>query len=203
MIKELEAKPSFPLLSISVEEFKTPPEKLEKFTISTPTVTRENFIHFFAHTFAVSRGDLGIQLFYLEWLKAHRGIDFRNIFSNFIAAGGQKCLSDKEKEEYISLFRNVSGHQKQYNLLPSGEKRQSPVQYYTDEEVVEEFMIRAVYNPIDLESQIQTDDDILSTIDVFAEKLSTKTTSLVRGGSGQIDSITQEQILDHLNFLRI
>lgn len=75
-------------------------------------VTRENFTAMFIQSFAVSRAALAAQVAYLEWLRIHRGFDYRTTLENFRDADCLESLSDPEQERFENAFMRVKAHSK-------------------------------------------------------------------------------------------
>lgn len=98
----------------AVTEFHNPPLRDIPYT-ELGLVTRANFASLLEKSFSASRGDLGYQALYFEWLMVNTGFGYRRSLHAFLDAGGWKCLTEREKRKLKEAFRMVRGHRVHMN----------------------------------------------------------------------------------------
>ncbi|MEK9158080.1 MAG: hypothetical protein AAB638_02775 [Patescibacteria group bacterium] len=102
-----------PPYSISVEEFSQPPQELKTYKVGDK-ITRENFNSFLMQSFAISRGQVIVQIMFMAWIKTHTGFDYESTVDNLLKSGGWDAFSELEKSEFLSKFRSVKKHTDKY-----------------------------------------------------------------------------------------
>src|SRR5262245_36251570 len=91
-------------------DFEKAPKELTEFKLGD-ALTRENFTSFLILTFGVSRGDVGIQKLFIEWLTQKYGFDYTKVMDTFVAKGFT-FLDSREIAEITENIARVPEHRK-------------------------------------------------------------------------------------------
>lgn len=100
----------------NVIDFGRKPEKITPYNFGDQ-VTRENFIHFFILSYAVSRGSFIIQKVFFIMMESKIGFPYEVTIANFYHSGSFDSFSKEEQDIFIEAFRGVKKHFEKYDEI--------------------------------------------------------------------------------------
>ncbi len=87
-----------------------PPYYAPRYAFGEP-VTRENTAALFIDSFAKSRGSVGLQYIYFQYLKARQVFDLKLFIEEYFSAGGHDFFVNDEKALITKAYRKVKSHE--------------------------------------------------------------------------------------------
>src|SRR5579872_6710870 len=76
--------------------------------------TRENFISFIIFSFAISRGEPGIQQMYFRWVEKATNFNCQEMLDNFVEVGAFDTLTLDEQKKFEAAFIHVKSHTEKF-----------------------------------------------------------------------------------------
>lgn len=107
--------------TIPQQEFASPPHALKPVYVFGESPDRSVFTPLLIHNFGSSRGSIVYQSYYLQYLQARTGFDYKDAFRNYLRADGAHSLLDEEREAIVRVIRGVGGHHVSLRQAPEGQ----------------------------------------------------------------------------------